>query len=1274
MITDSSIREQGYIYFLSEARDLLQIVEQEIFTISQEYSITKVHNLMRATHTIKGGAANVGLEVINKIAHSLEDVIKALYSPEVVIDAELQTLLVQAYECLRLPISAELTHSSINNEEVLQRAASVFAQLQEKLGDAMGADNYIPTSAELGFDIVQSIFETGVTQRLESIAQALEDIEDIAELADVLRSHAEVFLGLAESLNLPGFQDIAQTAVTALEANPTCALKIGKLALSDFMQGQLAVLKGDRTRGGEPSKELQEFSTAKSLRKEVTEFYDFLIQLGSSNNEPLQPTNAKFYIKVIRYILGWFNHEAQIPYPELRLSLLLSDSLSNHSIEYIENWLSDFLNFVHEENDSQSLCVYRHGAILKILIAVAQFTNQMFDGDDSVIQALQLLLDDFTKKYKNLPPITPEEKNWCNSPKLQKLLEIKEIPTPSSPQAGESLLETIWGEGIISACNDENETTQIEDETIPGGEDETIQGDVETLHSGVKTLHSGVEHSRVEHSGVKTLHSGVEHSRVEHSGVEHSRVEHSRVEHSRVEHSRVETLHATSLQGLSVNSGMPETTMKVVPGSTKKINKEAEDKEHTAHNSRSNSFIRVDVEGIKHLNYLAGELLIYHKRRSLHDEQLLEITAQLFYQLQRHLNTLTQLRELPLQVQNLTSTPQQNFATVQFDSLEMDEYTEFSVALHSALEETLQLQETTESLDLLLKQSTHIQQKTQRLTLSVIDNLVSARMLPLGSILNRFSQMLEQLGNIYGKIIDLKLIGTEVLVDKAIAEKLYDPLVQIVRNAFDHGIEPPEIRRQSGKPERGLIEICAYHQGSQTIIEVRDDGQGLNLEKIRAKAIELGFISNEDTHRGYISGPSEEEILEFMFAPGFSTAQKLSEISGRGMGLDIVRSVLHSLNGSISVQSLPNQGTTFILKIPFSMTTDKLMLVQAGDIVYALLLNSIEKILLPSAHTIREFDGKKVLHWNTGNDERIVTIRQLSEMMEYNGHYRGNGSLQNQLTTEDTGAMKNPVLLLRRNQELLGLEVDQIIGEQELVIRPLGQTITPPKYVYGCSSLANGTLILVIDGTLLLDSSHEMQATIDVRALSPASSSKNKALPMSVSAMTATALLAPQTSATQTQEHSNSFLEPISKTAKMLLVVDDALSLRQTLSLTLQKFGYQVLQAQHGAEAIEQLHQHPQIELIISDLEMPRMNGFELLSNIRQNPTLVKKPIVILTSRNSEKHRRLALELGASAYVTKPYIEHEFISIIEGLINRVMLDNSHSNGNAYQKQQNNSHP
>ena len=1195
MITDNEIREQGYIYFLAEAPELVQIIEQELFSLSEGYSIAKVHNLMRTTHTLKGGAANVGLEVIKMIAHFLEDVFKALYNPKVVVDGELQTLLLQAYECLSIALNTELIGSTINDEELLHRATSVFAQLQEKLGDAFGAKSHIPTSEELGFDIVQSVFEVGVEQRLNSIADVVNNPPNSEEFIEFLHSQGEVFLGLAESLNLPGLGEIAQTILLALQANPTQVQQIAEIALADLQQAQQLVLEGDRTSGGETSSglrkltivannelsgELQNNSFAGAFFINEEQFYQFLTTSDNNKNESVNPTTAKFYLKVIRYIFGWFNHQMEIPEPELSLTLLVPTLERKSLLNYIENWLKKFLDFVQDEEDSQSLCIYRHGIILIILFAVAKFQYSIKPSDSylSVIKILQNRIHTLAQEYKNYLPVTSEEKNWLDSPKLQILLVIKEIYKSLSSQVTDNLLEAIWGEEASQNIAAEVVTIQTDDSS-----------------------------------------------------------------------EKLDSLTVSEQVVIDVS----ETAIEVMPDLATQINKEIKDKSQYVQtkNFRQPSFIRVDTERLQHLNYLAGELLIYQKRRSLQDEQVKEIIEQLIQQLTRHQRTLNELRDLPLQIQNITSQQTQNFA-VKFDSLEMDVYTEFNMTLHEAIEETLQLQETTESLDLLVTQAAQISDKQENLTLNIIDSLVEARMLPLGNILNRFPHMVNKLGNVYDKLVELKLNGTEVLVDKAIAEKLYDPLLHLVRNAFDHGIETPQVRREFGKPEQGLIEICAYHQGSQTVIEVRDDGQGLNLDRIRRKAAEFYPIQTEEKTRISASNLAEPELLDLIFLPGFSTANKVSEISGRGMGLDIVRTQMHALNGSISVQSLPDQGTIFILKIPFSMTTEKLMLVQAKGVVYALLLDSIEKILIPSEQQIKEIEGKKVLHWNTDNDQTMVSLRQLSKLIDYNGSFFNSGTLYNTSNTHDPSIAKNPVLLLRQNQGKVALEVDQIIGEQELVIRPLGNAIAPPKYIYGCSSLANGNLILVIDASLLVKSSEIQQTTLDIRALPIASSSNKKALPISGHTFSSTPLLAASTSTTTIETQPSYSQEPDNKSPKFILVVDDAISLRQTLSLTLQKSGYQVIQAQNGVEALEKLQLHPEIQVVVSDLEMPRMNGFELLSNFRQYPNLANIPVVILTSRSAEKHRQLAQELGAKAYLTKPYLEHEFLSTIKGLMNR----------------------
>ncbi|PMB48982.1 hybrid sensor histidine kinase/response regulator [Fischerella thermalis CCMEE 5330] len=1087
MITDSAIREQGYIYFLAEAPELLHQVEQELFTLSTDFSHAKVHNLMRATHTIKGGAANVGLEVISKVAHYLEDVVKCLYHPDVVIDAQLQTLLVEAYECLRLPITAELTGTTIDEQEILQRSATVFAKLQEKLGDAFTDSNHIPTSAELGFDIIQSIFETGVQQRLETIATALQSTTDAEAIAELLRSEAEVFLGLGESLSLPGLCNIAEAIIKALETHPQEVFQIAEIALADLQQAQSDVLAGDRTQGGTLSQAWQQFTTKIQapneihLNAEIEELYQFLTQHFQVKGQCLKPQTARLYLQVVYYLLAWWEQEFKIPTSELNLSLLVPQVANLPSHDHIPDWLKRFWQFICEKEDSYSLILYRQGVILTVILAVTRLQAQKEKVPNVVLEILAEQIKAIAQEYKQYPPVNPQEKLWFTSQKLQKLINKSQIILP---YINNKIIKENCQLPELAIVPNSEQSHQIENFALPISE---------------------------------------------------------------------------TPKNITINSN---------------------DKPNIPPISRQKTFVRVDVEDLQRLDYLVGELLISEQRYNLQNEKLKDIIKQLLQQLHQHQN---------------------------------------------GLEDTLQLKKTADSLNAVLQQSQQMQHKQQSLVLNVIDQLVSARMLPVGYVVERFPHMLQHLSQVYGKQVQLQLTGTQVLVDKAIAEKLYDPLLQLLRNAFDHGIELPEVRRQQGKPEQGVIEISAYHRGSQTVIEVRDDGQGLNFHKIYTKAVQLGLMSADNT------SITLNQLLEFLFQPGFSTTDQVSEISGRGVGLDIVRSQLQALNGSVTVQSLPGQGTTFILTIPFSMTTEKLMLVQAEGVTYALLLDSIQKILIPSPEQIKVFDGKQVLHLQTEqNEEYIVTLQQMAQLMPYSDC---------NCESPVPNSLNSPVLLLRCQQEILALVVDQIIGEQELVIRPLGSAIAPPKYVYGCTTLADGTLVLVIDGALLTQTQQQrIQPQLDYMRLPVAEIlQQNSWFQLS-------------TDTTQSLPLLNS-----ASASKVILIVDDNLSFRQTLSLTLQKFGYQVLQAENGLEALEKLQQHPEIQLVISDLEMPHMNGLEFLSRLQQHPQVGRRPVIILTSRSVQIYGQMAQHLGAIAYLTKPYVEQELVSTVERFVSAAEL-------------------
>ncbi|NEP62244.1 MAG: response regulator, partial [Symploca sp. SIO2G7] len=426
------------------------------------------------------------------------------------------------------------------------------------------------------------------------------------------------------------------------------------------------------------------------------------------------------------------------------------------------------------------------------------------------------------------------------------------------------------------------------------------------------------------------------------------------------------------------------------------------------------------------------------------------------------------------------------------------------------------------------------------------------------------------------------------------------------------------------------------------VIEVRDDGQGLDFEKIRQRAAEL-FYSPER-----ISSLNEVQLTDLLFEPGFSTASSINDLSGRGMGLDVVRTQLKSLQASVSIDSQPHQGTTFRLQIPLSLTISNLLLLTAGNHTYALLADAVEQILIPQEQQIRSWEGGKVLRWGTGADEQLVPVYQLANALDYYSPVQESLSFPSNHTFAIEQQVK-PIILIRCQDKLLGLEVDQLLGDQELVIRPLGAIITSPSYIYGGSILADGRLALVLDGTVLVQRLSQKQSNEAIEQTFV------NATPYILPPTRQQKQLPTQTLATNKLSSTklslfNSEPDLTPRTKKIALLVDDSITVRQTLSMTLERAGYQVFQAKDGYEALEQLRSHQEIQVVLCDIEMPRMNGFEFLKHHQQDPSLKTIPVIILTSRSGEKHRLIAVELGATAYITKPYIEHQLLTTVEDVL------------------------
>ncbi len=1055
MTTNSLATEQTYQYFLQESAELLQTMDDELQGLRESFNIQKVHNLMRAAHTLKGASASVGLDAVKKATHSLEDVFKALCYQDTVITVEMEGLIFQGYDCLKLLMSAQLAGAQVDEADILDRMATVVTRLQEMLGDRFGQGGHLPTSSELGFDMTQSIFQVGVAQRIDALEAALkasdEAFLDEATLVELLESQAEVFIGLAESLDLPGFGEIGKCTLQALDHSGDRVIELATVALANYKAAQAEVLAGDRERGGTPSAAL--------------------LQLAGRLSAPTVALPA--------------HPTGQLLLPPKR-----------------RGWLKSLWHSVNSPKDSHSrVAAVEATARMPQRTDVAPFqTHHALIGENPARStSSQATLSQATSSQATLSQATLSQATLAD-PSLEDLSDLADLAPPELSD---------WSQVI---------------------EDATESFSQSILTQPIIDLPTAPNRSQL-----------------------------------------------------------------------------------------NNATIRMSVEHLDQLAQSMGELLTYQNRQALYNEQLADLTKKLLERIARQQDQLNQYRghrptsyPLPYSSSQASSqAPLGGLSNLQFDTLELDQYSDVQLLAQSCLEETVQQSENAEAIELFVTRAGQELEKQKRLLSNTRETLLAARMLPLEKVFQRFPPALERLQSQHHKRVNLELKGSDVLVDKIIADKLFDPMLHLVRNAFDHGIEPADRRRQHGKSAIGTITIEALQQGRHLVIHVKDDGQGFDLDLIRRKAIENQLISETEA-----ATLTADQTIDLLFEAGFSMAGEVDELSGRGVGLDAVKAQVRSLQGWVSIRHEPGAGSCFTLQIPSSLTIAKLLLCQAQGRIYALIADAIEHILIPSAQQIRAWEGGKTLTWQAQDVEHLIPVNALADVLRYSSPLPSHRLSE---TRRDIrSAACDPIILLRHQNALVGLEVDQLLGEQELVISALGETIVPPPYLYGSSILPDGQLTLVLDGVMLAKIVLEQrsQGNIDISLV--------------------------EREPTRIKPNNN---EPVF-VRKLILTVDDSITVRSALADALQKADYQVIQARDGAEALQQLERYPGVEAILCDIEMPGMNGFEFLKIRQQTPHIAAIPTIMLTSRAGAKHRLLTEELGATNYLSKPYLTPQLLKTL----------------------------
>jgi chemosensory pili system protein ChpA (sensor histidine kinase/response regulator) len=453
-----------------------------------------------------------------------------------------------------------------------------------------------------------------------------------------------------------------------------------------------------------------------------------------------------------------------------------------------------------------------------------------------------------------------------------------------------------------------------------------------------------------------------------------------------------------------------------------------------------------------------------------------------------------------------------------------------------------------------------------------------------------------------------------------ILEHLYDPLTHLVNNAITHGIELPEIRKAARKPPVGKITLRAFHQGNQTVISISDDGAGINPERVRQKAVQQKLITP-----GEAKTLTPLDLYDFLFHPGFSTKDKADDFSGRGVGMDVVRTSLSEMRGTIHIDSTIGKGTTFTIRLPLTLSICKALCCLSDKARIAFPMDGVEDMMdVLNDRVQTNSEGQTCIQWR----DALLPFKHLTELLTYNRHL-SRGTVYGGKREDDMIS----IVVLRSAGNFIAIQVDQVLGEQEIVIKQLEGPAPKPVGIAGATVLGDGRIMPIADVLELIDLSMGR-----IRKDGPVTlwsrDDTYKQVPEEI----------PETK-----------LEPL------VLIVDDSITVRELLSMTFSKAGYRVEQARDGQEAWEKLRAGLPCEIVFCDIEMPRMDGLELLSRLQKDENLSHLPIAMLTSRGADRHRQMASQLGARGYFTKPYLEEVLLDAAQRMIKGEVLFSSSAN-------------
>jgi chemosensory pili system protein ChpA (sensor histidine kinase/response regulator) len=609
-------------------------------------------------------------------------------------------------------------------------------------------------------------------------------------------------------------------------------------------------------------------------------------------------------------------------------------------------------------------------------------------------------------------------------------------------------------------------------------------------------------------------------------------------------------------------------------------------------------FIRVNVDRLDNLMNLVGEMVVNRNRLARQVDFIKTLREELAFSQNRLLHEIKKFEEKYEYTLSVESTGQQEVEqSHDFLELEFDRYDDFNLLSRKLTEITNDTNEIMTELAGFFDSFELDTARISTITTNLQDEITMARMVEMDKLYQLFQRPIRDLSREEGKEVNLMVSGGETKIDKTIFEIIADPLLHMIRNAVSHGIEPADERKTLGKEPAGSLILHARHEGNSIILQIEDDGRGMDPVVLRKSAVDKGFMSEAEAQ-----SLTDLEAINLIFRPGFSTASKISKISGRGVGMDVVSNHLARINGRIEIKTAKGVGTKFVIRLPLTLAIAQALIIKLKDQEMAVPMSLVEETTRFSYKDIQRAAGEEMVSLRG----TLVRLLKLNELL-------GVGKFP-----KKDENFRHPTLILGMAEKRLALMVEDITGREEIVVKSLGDYLKGIKLFSGATISGEGNVRLIINVASLFGD----EAVVATKA----------------SVGTAAAALAPE----------------VSKRKPKVMVVDDSISIRKYVQRFLDRMGYDVEVASDGMEALN-IMGRMKFDAVITDLEMPVMHGYDLMAEIKKNPALMNIPIIVLTSRAGEKHRQKALDMGAQDYLVKPFEEQEMLGALKKLLSGTAL-------------------